>query len=184
MHALPREMRRKQERTRGILRRSGHEYREILSSPLRRAVYFVCKGQRHDFLHGLQSEMRFLPELRSVAGGTRHADHARAACGYFRELEDAGADNVSLVTPSHLIGDIEKAFKIYRPKIPVVYNSGGYDDTESLKRIDDYIDIYLPDLKYVSPFLSERYTGRADYFSVASKAIKFMARKPLLFDEP
>lgn len=102
----------------------------------------------------------------------------------FRELEDAGADNVSLVTPSHLIGDIEKAFKIYRPKIPVVYNSGGYDDTESLKRIDDYIDIYLPDLKYVSPFLSERYTGRADYFSVASKAIKFMARKPLLFDEP
>ena len=102
----------------------------------------------------------------------------------FRELEDTGADNISLVTPSHLIFELEKAFKLYRPKIPVVYNSGGYDSVESLKRIDEYISIYLPDMKWKSEYLSARYTGRRDYFSVASQAIKFMADKPLLFEEP
>lgn len=102
----------------------------------------------------------------------------------FKELEDSGADNISLVTPSHLIFQLEKTFKIYRPKIPVVYNSGGYDSVESLKRIDEYIDIYLPDLKFYSPFLSDRYTGRKDYFTVASAAVRFMSRKPLRFEEP
>lgn len=102
----------------------------------------------------------------------------------FKELEDAGADNISLVTPSHIIAELEKTFKIYRPKIPVVYNSGGYDSVESLKRIDEYIDIYLPDLKFYSPFLSKRYTGREDYFSVSSAAVRFMAQKPVRFEEP
>ena len=102
----------------------------------------------------------------------------------FRELEDAGADNISLVTPSHLIYEIEKAFRLYRPKIPVVYNSGGYDSVESLKRIDEYISIYLPDMKWKSEYLSKRYSGRSDYFDVAAKAIAFMANKPLLFEEP
>lgn len=102
----------------------------------------------------------------------------------FRELEDTGADNISLVTPSHLIFELEKAFKLYRPKIPVVYNSGGYDSVESLKHIDEYISIYLPDMKWKSEILSARYTGRRDYFEVASQAIAFMADKPLLFEEP
>ena len=102
----------------------------------------------------------------------------------FRELEDAGADNISLVTPSHLIYEIEKAFRLYRPKIPVVYNSGGYDSVESLKRIDEYISIYLPDMKWKSEYLSKRYSGRSDYFDVAAKAIAFMANKPLRFEEP
>ena len=102
----------------------------------------------------------------------------------FRELEDTGADNISLVTPSHLIFELEKAFKLYRPKIPVVYNSGGYDSVESLKHIDEYISIYLPDMKWKSEVLSARYTGRRDYFEVASQAIAFMADKPLLFEEP
>lgn len=102
----------------------------------------------------------------------------------FKELEDRGADNISLVTPSHLIDGIEQAFKIYRPKIPVVYNSSGYDDVESLKKIDEYVDVYLPDLKFYSPYLSKRYTGREDYFSVASKAILFMSKKPVRFSDP
>ena len=102
----------------------------------------------------------------------------------FRELEDTGADNISLVTPSHLIFELEKTFKLYRPKIPVVYNSGGYDSVESLKHIDEYISIYLPDMKWKSEVLSARYTGKRDYFEVASQAIAFMADKPLLFEEP
>lgn len=97
----------------------------------------------------------------------------------FKELENMGAENVSLVTPSHLIPYLVRAFELYKPKIPVVYNSGGYEKIESLALIDKYVDIYLPDLKFHSPALSLRYLGKEDYFERASKAIEFMAKKPL-----
>ena len=66
----------------------------------------------------------------------------------FRELEDKGAENISLVTPSHLTPYLQKAFALYRPKIRVVYNTSSYEKVETLKRIDEYIDIYLPDMKF------------------------------------
>ncbi|MBQ7879729.1 MAG: radical SAM protein [Clostridia bacterium] len=97
----------------------------------------------------------------------------------FKRLEDTGADNISLVTPSHIAPYLAQAFYLYKPQIPVVYNTGGYDKTETLSFIDEYIDIYLPDLKFYSPALSKRYLGREDYFDVAEQALAFMARKPL-----
>lgn len=106
----------------------------------------------------------------------------RELADIFRELENAGADNISLVTPSHVVPYLIAAFELYRPKIPVVYNSGGYEKAETLAMIEPYIDIWLPDLKFFSPFLSERYTGRKDYFDRASRALLFMAKKPLSFD--
>lgn len=106
----------------------------------------------------------------------------RELADIFRELENAGADNISLVTSSHVVPYLIAAFEIYRPKIPVVYNSGGYEKAETLAMIEPYIDIWLPDLKFFSPFLSERYTGRKDYFERASRALLFMAKKPLSFD--
>ena len=98
----------------------------------------------------------------------------------FKQLEDMGADNVSLITPSHLTSYLVRAFEIYRPKIPVVYNTGSYEKVETLQHIDPYIDIYLPDMKFVSPALSKRYLGKEDYFDIASEAVSFMANsKPL-----
>ena len=70
------------------------------------------------------------------------------------------------------------ALALYKPQIPVVYNSGGYCKTEALERIAPYIDVWLPDVKFYSPALAERYTGRADYFARASEAVRFMAQKP------
>lgn len=96
----------------------------------------------------------------------------------FQELEKQGAENISLVTPTQFIPYLVAAFQIYRPKIPVVYNTGGYEKISSLSLIDPYVDIYLPDLKFYSPTLSRRYTGKEDYFEVASQAIAFMAKKP------
>lgn len=100
----------------------------------------------------------------------------------FKELEDSGAENISLVTPSHVVPYLLPAFELYKPKIPVVYNSSGYEKIDTLKLIDDFVDIYLPDMKFVSPVLSKRYTGREDYFERASEAISFMAKKPLRMD--
>ena len=98
----------------------------------------------------------------------------RELADIFRQLEDMGASNINLVTPTHFVRKLAEAFEIYRPKIPVVYNTHSYETLETLRIIDLYADIYLPDLKFYSPDLSERYTGRRDYFETASKTIKFM----------
>ena len=100
-----------------------------------------------------------------------------ALASVFKELENSGAENVSLVTAGQFIPYLVRAFELYKPKIPVVYNSGGYEKVDALKLIDPFVDIYLPDMKFYSPTLSKRYTGREDYFDVASAAIAFMAQK-------
>jgi putative pyruvate formate lyase activating enzyme len=98
----------------------------------------------------------------------------------FKELEDMGAENISLVTAGHVIPYLLRAFEIYKPKIPVVFNSSGYEKIQAVELIDPFIDIYLPDMKFYSPTLSKRYTGKADYFDIASETISFMAKKPLV----
>lgn len=95
-----------------------------------------------------------------------------------------GAENISLVTPSHFNAHLVAAFELYRPKLPVVYNTGSYEKIDALKRVDPYIDIYLPDMKFYSSALSKRYLGKDDYFDVASEAVAFMAHaKPLKMTE-
>lgn len=92
----------------------------------------------------------------------------------FRQLEAMGAENVNLVSPTHFADGIVEALKIYKPKIPVCYNTHGYETLETLEKIDPFVDVYMPDLKFFSPERAQRYCGRKDYFSVAIKAIEFM----------
>ena len=99
----------------------------------------------------------------------------------FKELEKMGAENINLVTPTHYVDKIIDAFNIYKPNIPIVYNTHGYENIETLKKIDDYVDVYLPDVKYFSPIVSKRYTGKENYFEFTSKAVDFMMKKPLKF---
>lgn len=102
----------------------------------------------------------------------------------FRFLEDQGAHNINLVSPTHYSNKIIDALKIYRPKIPLLYNTHGYECIENLNTLNDFVDIYLPDCKFYSPEISQKYCGKKDYFEVASKAIEFMANsKPLKFDD-
>lgn len=97
----------------------------------------------------------------------------------FRALEDMGAENINLVNPTHYLRDIMGAIEIYRPKIPIVYNTHGYENIDELKLADGFVDIWLTDLKFIDPMLSKRYTARADYADFALPAVKFMAQKPL-----
>lgn len=92
----------------------------------------------------------------------------------FRELEEKGAHNINLVTPTHYSEQILEAFRIYRPKIPVVYNCSGYESVETLRKFKGIVDIYLTDIKYFDSDVSEKYSKSADYFSVASEAVKEM----------
>lgn len=89
----------------------------------------------------------------------------------YRDLELSGAHNINLVNPSHYTAAIIASLKLYRPKIPIVYNTSSYESPASVRAVKDYVDVYLADLKYLSRDLSLRYSGAADYFEVASKAI-------------
>lgn len=102
----------------------------------------------------------------------------------FKQLENMGSHNINLVNPTHYSDKIYDAFKIYKPNIPVVYNTHGYEKTEILQKMNEFVDVYLPDIKFFSPELSFKYTGKKDYFEKASKAIEFMAEsKPITFDQ-
>lgn len=101
----------------------------------------------------------------------------------FKQLEDMGAENISLVTPTHVIPYLLRAFEIYKPKIPIVYNTGSYEKIETLRLIDPFVDVYLPDMKFYASSLSMRYLGKEDYFDVASNAVQFMCQKPLRFTQ-
>ena len=94
-------------------------------------------------------------------------------------LRDAGAHNINLVTPSHYAEQLIPVLEKLKPTlgIPVVYNCGGYEKVETLRRLDGLVDIYLPDFKYYSSALSEKYSGAADYFEVALKALAEMLRQ-------
>lgn len=94
----------------------------------------------------------------------------------FLRLQDQGAHNINLVTPTQYLPSVTAALELARPglTIPVVYNCGGYERPEIVKALAPYVDIWLPDLKYHSSELSLRYSGAEDYFSRASRAISRM----------
>lgn len=103
----------------------------------------------------------------------------------FDRLIEQGAHNLNLVNPTHYAPMLAKALKKYCSPVPVIYNSGGYERVEMLKALEGLVDIYLPDLKYVDSAVSLRYSGAADYFDYASKAILEMSRQvgKAAFDE-
>ena len=106
----------------------------------------------------------------------------------FFELEEAGANNINLVTPSHFVPQIARALTDAKNRglqLPIVYNTGSYEEVDTLKLLDGLVDIYLPDLKYFSPELSMAYSNAPDYFEKATAAIAEMFRQtgPCVFEE-
>ena len=89
----------------------------------------------------------------------------------YLELQAKGANNINLVTAGHFLPQVIRSLRLAKEQglqIPIVYNTGGYEKVEAIRMLDGLVDIYLPDLKYVSSQLSARYSGAPDYFTVAS----------------
>ena len=98
----------------------------------------------------------------------------------FNEQQQRKVNNINLVTPTMYAFQIIEAIKIARKNglsIPIIYNTNGYEKVETLKALDGYIDIYLPDLKYYSNELSKKYSKVDNYFDIATEAIKEMYRQ-------
>ena len=98
----------------------------------------------------------------------------------FLEQQARGANNINLVTPTQFVPHIIKALDMVRDKelkIPVLYNCGGYENVETLKMLDGYVDIYLPDFKYMDSQIAKRYSNAEDYPEIAKKAVAEMVRQ-------
>lgn len=106
----------------------------------------------------------------------------------FLKQQSKGVHNINLVTPTMYAYQIKEALKIAKANglsIPVIYNTNGYEKVETLKELEGYIDVYLPDLKYAGDELSKKYSKVDHYFEVATKAIQEMHRQvgTPIFDE-
>ena len=101
--------------------------------------------------------------------------------------QNLGVANINLVTPTSYVPQIIEAIKIAKKNglnIPIVYNTNSYEKIETLKMLEGYIDVYLPDLKYADDKLGKKYSNINHYFEIATKAIQEMRRQvgPAIFD--
>ena len=99
--------------------------------------------------------------------------------GVFKNLEQQGAHNVNLVTPTHYVPYILPVLQKFKQNssLPIVYNCGGYEKVETLKMLDGLVDVYLPDMKYVDSRISQKYSHVSDYFDVNTQAVLEMKRQ-------
>lgn len=119
-------------------------------------------------------------EISSLANGVEIS--VQKLADIFKQLQDMGAVNINLVNPTHFVPQIESALKIFKPDIPIVYNTHGYERVEVIERVAKWVDIFLPDFKYFSNASGLRYSGINNYFEVATKAIETMIYlKPDIF---
>ena len=104
------------------------------------------------------------------------------------ELQEQGAHNINLVTPTHYVPQIIEALHLSKAKglkIPIVYNTSGYEKVETLKSLEGLVDIYLPDFKYAQEELARKYSKAVNYFEYATLALQEMVRQvgTPIFDE-
>lgn len=120
---------------------------------------------------------------RSISGvgphehGIAHTMSVPMLAGEMLRLQSIGAENIDLVTPTHFIPQIALAVSRARSKglkVPIVYNTGTYETIESIGLLKGYVDIWMPDLKYFSSELSDKYSHAPDYFSAAAAALSSM----------
>lgn len=102
-----------------------------------------------------------------------------------KNLADKGANNINLVNPTHYSAQLLRVFEKYKPSVPIVYNTSGYDSVETLRLFDGIVDIYLPDFKYIRPDKAQKYSKAENYPQVAEAALTEMKRqvKSDVFDD-
>lgn len=146
------------------------------------------KGSGTVFFTGCNLSCIFCQNYEISQGGVGREISIERLSDIFIELQDKGAHNINLVTPTHYVPQIREALiaaKLKGLNIPVLYNSNAYEKVETLKTLEGLIDIYLPDLKYYDDKYSIKYSKAPGYFKYASNAILEMFRQvgPPVFDD-
>ncbi len=136
------------------------------------------RGSGAVFFSGCVMRCEYCQNYDISAGGFGMEITERRLAEIFLELQSQGAHNINLVNPTHFVPQIIKALDIagQRLKIPVVYNTGGYERVETLKLLSGYVDIYLPDIKYFSDEAAAL-SHAPHYFETAMAAVEEMLRQ-------
>lgn len=147
----------------------------------------VISGQRGSgaiFFSGCALRCRFCQNYPISHGGFGKAVSVKRLREIYFELIGQGVHNINLVNPTHFSEAILESLREGLP-VPVVWNSGGYEKADNLKRFEGKVQVYLPDLKYIDPDSSGKYSAARDYFDYAGPALKEMLRQtgPVTLDE-
>lgn len=94
-----------------------------------------------------------------------------------KELEESGVHTIEFVSGAQYADKIIETLKLYRPNVPLIYNSSGFESTETLRKLEDYIDVYLPDFKYSDDALAKKLSACDDYTKTAINTIQEMLRQ-------
>ena len=132
------------------------------------------------FFSGCSLQCIFCQNHEIALGESGKAISVERLSQIFLELQEKGAANINLVTAGHFIPQVCRALELSKAdglSIPIVYNTGSYEEAASLRLLEGLVDIWLPDLKYFSGDLSARYSSAPDYFQVATAAIAEMFRQ-------
>lgn len=129
------------------------------------------------FFSGCTMRCVFCQNYEISAMGQGRYTSAEELARIYRELEEKGVHNINLVTATHFIDEVIKSFDIYMPGVPIVYNCGGYEKAETLKRLEGIVSVYLPDFKYGFDELAAEYSKAPNYVDTALKAIEEMVRQ-------
>jgi putative pyruvate formate lyase activating enzyme len=137
------------------------------------------KGSGAVFFSGCPLQCVFCQNRPIALGKAGKEISVQRLADIFLELRDQGANNINLVTPTHFVPQIIEAVRRARAaglSIPIVYNTGSYENPETISMLEGTADIFLPDLKFRDPKIAERYAGAPDYFETACRAIGEMVR--------
>ena len=132
------------------------------------------------FFSGCSLSCVFCQNRDISRGRTGKAVEISRLADIMTELQSKGAHNINLVTPTHFVPSIVESIKFAKAKglsVPIVYNTGSYDNPSTLKMLDGLVDIYLPDLKYFTSKTAAALSSAADYPTVAKAAIDEMVRQ-------
>lgn len=123
----------------------------------------------------------FCQNAEISSGGNGNETTVAQLIDMMKELEKKGVHNINLVSPTHYTLQIIEALKQYKPNVPVVWNTSGYEKPETIELLKNYVDIFLTDFKYFSSNLSKEYSNAENYFSYCSNSLIQM-RKNIPFD--
>lgn len=138
------------------------------------------KGSGTVFFSNCNMKCKFCQNYKISAEGKGKEITIEELADTFLNLQEQGANNINLVTPTIYAYQIIEAIKIARTKglkLPMVYNSNGYESIETLKKLEGYINVYLPDLKYYYDDIALEYSGVKNYFKHATETVKEMYRQ-------
>ena len=138
------------------------------------------KGSGTVFFSNCNMKCKFCQNYKISLEGKGKEITVEELADTFLELQEKGANNINLVTPTIYAYQIIEGIKLAKNKglnIPIIYNSNGYESIDTLRNLEGYIDVYLPDLKYYYDDIALKYSGIKNYFKYATGAIKEMYRQ-------